>query len=299
MELWIILSFLSAIFYSLNTILSKKFLKKKNITPNQLTFEYGFILIFFSLIFFSPFIDFSSFFLYWHLFLLKSIFFILLTIFLLKLLEKYDISLVSPIQNLSPIILFILAFIFLGEILSKLQILGIFITIFSIIFLEITNDHHQKKNPPKHFFNFLKKKISGNFFFWSILVLISTSLCAIIDKIILQKVSVYTNLYFTGIFVFFGFLIFFLKKKSLKKNFFYLIREPQTTLIGITRFISDIFVLFAIALPNSLVSLVIVIKRCSTIINIFFGGLLFHEKHLLKKMICVLFSVVGIVLIVV
>ena len=298
MELWVILSFLSAIFYSLQTILSKKFLIKKNTSPNQIIFEYGFIAIFFSFVFFSSFIEYNSIIDYWYLYLLKSFLWISIVIYSLKLLEKYDIGLVSPITNLSPIFLLVFSITILNEVLSFIQIIGIFIIIISILFLEITIKHHNKKNPHKHYFNFVKK-IKGDFFIWSFIFLIASSSTAIVDKILLKEVSVWSNLYFTSILIFIGTGIYFYRKKTLKKNFLFLIKEPSTLLITISRFLSDIFVLLAIAIPTSLVSLIIPIKRTSTIISSIFGGIMFSEKHLLKKIICVSFSLLGVILIVI
>ena len=78
-----------------------------------------------------------------------------------------------------------------------------------------------------------------------------------------------------------------------------MIKEPETLVIAIFTIVSNVLVLLAIAIPTALVSLIIPLRRTSTLFSAIFGGLLFHEKHIKQKSFATFGMLIGIVLIVV
>lgn len=160
------------------------------------------------------------------------------TLIYLNLLKKHDISLVSPLLNLSPVFLIILSFFILNENLSFLQIFGILILIFSTYFLEVHIHHHHKENPSGHILNKLKK-LNWKFFLISLTMLILISFTAISDKLILSnEINVYTNMYFTSLIIFLSLLFYYFWTSHLKIAIKNIIYEPETLLISLFGIVS-------------------------------------------------------------
>ena len=97
-----------------------------------------------------------------------------------------------------------------------------------------------------------------------------------------------------------GFLIsgfFILKNKEF--NLFKILRKDPIIILGqILEFISFFLVNMAVALPGTLINLIVPLRRTSTLFSSFFGGILFHEKNLKKKLVATVIMLLGIILIV-
>lgn len=295
LELWLILTILSAVFYAAADILSKKLLTRK-VSSIQMIFEEFILLFLLLLIFFYKKIDFYSLIQIWDLYLLKVLMIFGFRYFYYKLLKSYEISLVAPLLNLSPVFLIIFASIFLAETISGIQLLGIFIIILATYFLEMNLHVSQTKKEHKVHFNKLKNmnwKMIGIVF----LMLILISICAMADKLILNEVNVFSNLFFTAFLIILGISIYDLKEKSLFQSIEIMKKEPQILFVSLLHNLSSFFIVTAIALPTAMVSLIVPIKRTSTLFSSLFGGVLFHEKHLLKKLLAIAGMLIGIILI--
>lgn len=296
MVMWAIITLTSAFFFAVKDIFAKK-LFKKDVSPNQVVFEEYFLLLIAILIFFFYKIEFGSYVSYWHFYLMKALSVGGATLLYFQLLKKYEISLVSPLMNLSPLILLFLSSMFLGEDITAIQIVGIFLIILSTYFLEIIVAHHHREKPHKHhFINMGNAKSS--FFLISLLMITTISIAAIADKMILEVVDVYTNMYFTSLIVLIVMIGYYIQERALVRVFKNMIREPETLVISIFANVSNYLILIAIAIPSALVSLIIPLRRTSTLMSSLIGGMLFHEKHLGKKMIATLGMLVGVLLIV-
>ena len=301
MELWLIFTFFSAIFFGVKDILAKKYFKKSDISPKQIMFEEYLLGILILLLFFLPMVDFLAFYEFYWLFILKSLVIGTSTLLYFKLLKKYDISLVSPLLNLSPIFLVIFSFFLLGELITIIQFLGILLIILATYFVEI--HHHNffdknKINPEKFHFKLLSLKPS-HFFILAFVMLFTISFAAIIDRIIFSyDINVYTNLYFTSLLIFLFLFVYYIWRGHLKQSFKKIIYEPQTLLIAFLTILSNFLILFAISIPSAMVSLIIALRRTSTLFSALIGGMLFHEKHLKRKFFAILIMLLGVILIV-
>lgn len=141
-----ILALFSAVLFSLRDVVTKKFLQKYDVTPSQMLFEMHSLSFLLLLFFAFPLIDFSSFYDYWYLFLLKAFFLLCSTLLYFSLLKNFDVSTVSPLLNLSPLFLLFLSTLFLGEVISFIQFLGILVLLLATYILELHTTHHSKKN---------------------------------------------------------------------------------------------------------------------------------------------------------
>ena len=283
MELWIVLGFISAITYALGDLISKKILNKYDVSPTQIMFEQHLLNIFLILLLFTPFIDFSYFYAYFYIFILKAFVLVVVAITYFSLMKKYEVSIVAPLANLSPLILLLFTSTILGEYITFFQMIGIFITIIATYILEVNHHHHDKKEPHEFHFKQLLRKPS-QFFLYALILLIMMSLTSVLDRILLETgMSVYSNMYFTSVFVFVFVSAYFIKKRNFMERVKKMIKEPETFSIGIIRFVDSFIILTAISLPGVLLSLLIPIRRSATLFSAIGGGILFHEKHIKKS----------------
>lgn len=299
MQVWIVLSLLSAFFNGIKDVLAKRYFKKYNVSPTQLVFEEYFLSLFLVILFFFYKIDFSVIFTYGHLILLKSFFIAMATYSYFRLVQKYEISVVSPLTNLSPLILLFLSSAILGEIISFVQLIGIFLIIIGTYFLEVTmRNHHNRKPHKSHVLNL--KMLDSTFVFHLLSFLFSASFVAIIDKIIFSSgVDVFSNFYFSSMIIFVFLFFYYWKKENLEKTLRHCFYEPQSMLVVVFSVISTFLIVLAISIPAALVSLIIPLRRVSTFLSAIGGGLFFHEKHMKQKLLSTIFMILGVFLIVI
>lgn len=292
--LWILFTLASAIVFSAKDILVKQLFNHHEMTPTNAVIQeyFGFIII---TILFLPKVQFASFLVYWQLFVLKAIFVGSVSYMYFTLLEKHKITAVAPILNLSPAFLLLLSAVFLGEMVTPIQIGGVLLIVAATYYLQVVLIHHSAKKCHKKHWYWMKKK--DVYFYGTILgLLVTISLVAIVDKMILTQVNWQTNMFFMSFIIL---IIYIIVKKP--PMFFSSIKlfksHPLTIVFTITNGISTILVLLAIAVPGSLVALVIPLRRTSTLFTSIFGGLLFHEDHLLKKVASIVIMLIGVTLI--
>lgn len=186
----------------------------------------------------------------------------------------------------------------LFEYLTWYQYLGIFLILLSTYYLEIILYHVNHEKPHIHHLNILKS-LKTNFFILVIIVLITISLRAILDKITLAKANVITDLFFTGLFIFIILLFYYAFSKrelSIVEKAMY---NPLIFLIALFGIFSNFFILLATAIPIALVSLIIPIRRISTLFSSLMGGILFHEEKLFSKSMTIIVMLLGFFLIVI
>ena len=297
MELWILLAFLSAISFAIKDIITKKCFNKYTKEPTQLLFEQRFVIFSLLLLFLFPFIDFYSFYSHFFLFMLKAISLFSAAIVYLILLKKYELSLISPLTNLSPLFLLVLTSLFLGEVITFVQFIGILVMITGTYILELTHHNHDRRTTSHfHFKDLLSRSYS--FYILVAIMLLSFSLTTIMDRIILTSgIGIYTNLYFTSLIVFFMTFAYLMYERKIVQTIKKVYTEPQTLVLGAITLIDEIIITSAISIPNAILSVIIPIRRTSTLFASLFGGLLFHESHLKQKVFAISIMILGIILI--
>jgi len=287
---WIILTLLSAVLIAIHDYISKSVLNKK-IQPLQIIFIQSLVIFLSALFLFSQEISFQLDLFNSVLIILKVLFLQSFVFFFFNLLKDYSASKIVPLTNVSPIFLIILSFIILEERISLLGLIGILIIILSTYYLEFIMQEHKNKSK--------KKYGRADFIILAqvFIMLFSISMCAIIDKALLISISVYTNIFYTYFLSFFILAIYFIYNKSVFTTFRISYQHPVIIVSSIFLFFSTILVLTAIAIPDSLISFIIPLRRTSTLMVAIFSGVLFHEKKLLNKIISICVMLFGIFLI--
>ena len=199
-----------------------------------------------------------------------------------------DLSVVAPLGGIMNFFVLLLAIVYLKEIPSLTQFIGLSITVVGILILQF---HTSLKETIS---SIAKKKVLRQFIFALILFAIST----VGVRQVLQTVSPFTLLFYFWLFIgiqtliietiFFGIGDLKNFKKEGKKIVF----------ISIFMYAFNLLMYIGMSFPEAQVALTRTLSGIGTIFVTFAGGRVFHEGNLLKKTIASIIIVIGSMLIV-
>lgn len=276
---WYILVLISAVFLTLQHLLQKKVLFKEHATEYLTVFcllMWIILLPFASLITFR--LDALS------LLLLYVISALSLFTWLpwIRAYRHMEISTVEPLRNIGPMLVIFLAMLFLGERLDLIHFGGIVLFVLGSYFLEAAVFRVPFFQP----LQLLEKKYIGRILF----SMIVGSIVAVLSKMALRSVDALTFLFF----VFFIASVHMLIVQSIKYQGVYdvlkVVKKDWKLLLLIvgSTLLSDYVYVTAIAMPTTLISLAVPLRRLSTLFVTVIGGELFHEHKIFQKaMACV------------
>jgi len=200
----------------------------------------------------------------------------------------FEISYVSPLLNLIPLLVLIFAVIFLQEKLSYTKIVGILLIIISAYFINLIQ---MNKRAPYRLSTFFNK----GFVFIFIAALLF-AIIAIFDKISLTSVEPITFIFYLSLFFTINFLVIILIKEkwqesviSLKKNY------SSYFIIGILLIFSQLGQYTAISMKE--VSIVVPLLMTHSLLVIIGSKKFFQETNIIKKFTFSVLLIVGITLI--
>ncbi len=281
---WYTLVILSSVFLTIQHILQKKVLFREHATEYLTAFC---LLMWIGILPFRNQIQFfipaNSF------FLLYLIGFLSIFTWLpwVRAYRHMEISTVEPLRNLAPLIVVLFATLFLGERIDSIHFLGIFLIIAGSYLLEIS----VFKTPFWKPLQLLEKKYVTQIF----ISMSVGSIIAIFVKIVLQSVNVPTFLFYTFFLASLHMLIIQFVKYEGIYDVIKVVRADWLLLVLIvaTTLVSDYLHLLAIAMPTTLLSLAIPLRRLSTLFVTVIGGELFHENNLFKKTMACFIMLLG------
>ena len=287
---WYVFAIGAAIFFTLFQIARKKALMKAHAMNFEAARAIFVVLIGLFLI---PFMDWS--FDKGILFLVYGISLIATVgiLFTAKAFRHNDISFISPLANLRPAFVAVLAYFFLSESLGVKEMIGIGILIVSAYLLEA--DHHLSDfvAPIKHL---MKSRESLYFIFATFLFSIGT----IFDKYIIGSkiTNIYTYFFLVWLFIAINFNII--------HAFLYGFKEVAAC-IKKTKYLPIVVALLSVtgnlltlkAFSMAYVSLVTPIIILSSLMIVIFGGRFFHEKYLTYRIVISVLMILGAYLIII
>lgn len=212
---------------------------------------------------------------------------VIATIFYMKAIQASDISLMSPLSAISPVLVLMSSPLILGEFPSSLGVIGIMVTTVGLYILKLNNISRDWSAPIK---SLLMEK--GSRFMLVMLVIYSIS--APVNKIGVEASSpvMYTFAMHLG-------QVALLTPIMLRKTQGWRveIRENKKSLaaIGLLSGISSIIQM--VAYTYTLVVYVIAIKRSGILLSTFVGGELFNEDHVKQRLIGALIILTGLILV--
>ncbi len=285
---WLIYALIGTIALSLGFIIQKKSLMKEH------PLQFVTILAIFSVIisiFFFPQVNLTSISKTLLLFLyISSLGWAFSGWYLAKAIRHMQLSSTTPLLNLTPAIVAILAFIFLKDIITIKQISGIGLLIIGTYVLE-THENKDMFYP----FKVLFKSKHTKYILLSILIGAST---AILDKFILNFITAFTLIFVIQIFILINFLILMCFFQGGLKPIKIGLKKAGIWIFLLAVLVVSKRILLAEAISLTHVSLVIAISQLSILFTIIIGGQLFHEKHLKRKIIASVVMLAGVFLII-
>ena len=284
---WFLLAFISAVFSAASAVSEKKALS--SLDALIFSFAVSIATLFLSVLFFfnihlANISQVSFFVLLFKTFLNASAF--LCVMFAIKNLE---ISEALPLLALSPGLVAVAGVIFINDSLTLVEWFGIFLMVIGAYVLELRKDNKSFFDPFKTLFHFSKY----SYVFIALLLFTVTS---ILDRILLKKFNLppfefmALQQFFYAIFFFVAVLIyrkgFVTTIKSINKNIFYVI-----VLVSVFTVVYRFTQIEATKLAPA--ALVLSVKRLSVLMAVVFGGRLFSEENLTRRIIAVVIILVG------
>ena len=274
---WIIFTILYALFVAFFESAKKKAVERNSIYEVLANFS----LIAFLLTFFITKDAFKIDYSYLPLIFFKASIIVIAWILGVKVLEKMQISLYSMIKISRIIFSVLLSYLFLGEKITFITLIGMSIIILGLILVNKTVNKEERK----------EKSIK-----LVILLLIScllNSISAIIDKkILLHITSGQLQFWFLLFLTMYYWVILLMKKekinyKEIKKNYW-------IPVAAIALVVGDRFLFIANENVDSQVIIMTMLKQLSVIMSIILGKIIFKEKEITKKLLYSMLIIGGI-----
>jgi drug/metabolite transporter (DMT)-like permease len=284
---WILLVLISAVLFAAGNIVRKYVLAKEH--PLEFLAARGFftIMILFLLV---PWVDTSIDLRVLGLIYLSSVVAAMGYYYQTKAQRHTDISYLSPLQNLSPLFLLIIAYLFLNETPTVVQLVGVFAIVLGSYTLTLK---------PNHSFLEPLRELKKHYWMHIWLSVILLAIAAALDKFLLGKVRPVTYLFFGWLFMNLNYIIVNLLiyewdhiAVDFKKGWRWLLLAAVLSVASMLSFY------YAIALPTVLISLALPLRKISTLLETLFGGTLFHEKNLAQRLFACVIILIGVLLIV-
>ncbi|MDR0815235.1 MAG: DMT family transporter [Bacteroidales bacterium] len=196
---------------------------------------------------------------------------------------KYlPLTIVSPIRSTGPLWTLIGALVIFGERLNPLQWVGLAA---SLTCFWLFSQAGRKEG-----FSFRNNRwiwcIYAGTLLGSISGLYDKYLLAHYDRMVVQA---YFSLYLVPVILPFVLFKWLPSRKQQPLHWRYTI-----PLIGICLTLADYVYFYALSFPDSLVSIVSTVRRCSVVVPFLAGTILLHEKNIRRKALCLLGMLIGI-----
>ena len=287
---WFFIALLSSFLSAFAAITQKKVLF--NLNPVQFSFYLSVANLILSIPFFF-FIDYDAInFSNLLVLLIKSIIGVAAFLCVMTALKNMQISNALPLLALTPGLVAVFAFLFLGEVLKTQEVLGLISLIAGTYILE-------SKNLKEILFplnTFLRSKY--HHYILAALLLFSAS--SVMDKLLMIKLELtpvsltaFQHLYFALIF----FIIYFLFKGKLANRASQINKTDILWIILISILTIGYRYTQIVSVSLASVALTLAVKRTSVLWATIIGGRIFKDSNLIKKTIAVLFILLGVILI--
>lgn len=293
--MWIVVIFIAAVFLGLYDVFQKISLRGNALMPvlffsivtSAVVLTPFLLLSRFSpsLLSSTPFyvadIDFRT-----HCFILiKSLIVLASWIFGYAGMKHLPLTIVSPVKAIQPVWTVIGAFVIFSERLNIYQGLGVAFAILCFYIFSLIGKREEQGS--------VNNK-------WIICLVISTLIGAssgLYDKFLMKEFDrMAVQVYFTYYQVLLmGVLLFFIWWPHRKEYQFSW--RWSIPLIGLFLSCSDFLYFYALSLPDSLISIISPLRRTSFVIPFVYGAVVYHERNISRKLLCLVLLAVGMTLI--
>lgn len=291
---WYVLMLVPVIFATIGSIIEKKTLFKEHAMEFSTVFA---ITVAAMSLVFIPFTNFNFPTHYWIIIYMASVIAATAFLFVAKATRHMELSLSSPLFTFNPIIVAFLAWVILKEELVLNQIIGIAIIFLGSYFLEMK----PKKSFTRELLTPFKVIARSRYVHFMLFAVFLYALTALIDRYVLHAtgaVSPFTYLLIIQFFVAVNYLIlitlFHDGFKGIKHGF--KSAGGWIVLMAFVMLVSRTMQVYVITLPAAKIAMIIAMKRGSTVLTTFFGGEIFHDKHIKQRTLSSLVMVLGTII---
>ena len=198
--------------------------------------------------------------------------------------SNLDLSLYGILTLSRIIFTTILSIIILGDVLTLNTIIGILLVIAGLYLTNKTTSLNINKK-------LSKKALAATFLFC-----LFGSISAIIEKRLLLNITSSQLQFWTLFFItIIYFIILFIKQRKINHQAIY--KNYYLILSSIFLVVGDRFLYLANAIPSSSVIIMTLIKQLSAIVTIILGKFIFKEKNIIKRLLCSILIIIGIIII--
>ena len=286
---WFIFALASAILTAIVSVINKKMLFKEHATEFSATLAVMTFVVSLPMLYM---VDFGiSLELYLWLFV-SAVFASIGFLFVTKAVRHMELSLASPLLNFGPGFTAVLAVLILGEILSIMDVAGILMLMAGAYILEIDFHSHSVLSP-------FKKLYKSKYIHYIFLALGSYSVSAITGKYVLDFTTPITLVLIEQFFVVVIFLTILHIRYDGLRGVKHGIKTAGKLLLIVAVLTVSYRLLQATAISMTFVSLVIPIKRLSTLFATLLGGEVFREHGIYHKILACSVMIVGASLIII
>ena len=207
-------------------------------------------------------------------------------VILLYSLKKGDLSLIAPIQTITPLLILIIAIFFLNETPKPIGLLGIMLIVIGGIYLD--------KNPKEKLTSIMRRIVSYKPALLGVAAAALYALTSVFDKGGLQLVTVGVWIFYVYFFIFlFIFPLVIIKKR---KQLFDL-RKHKSLAFSSAIFSVGAIYLQLLALRTAMATYVLSIKRLSSVFAVILAYIFLDEKRALYRLRGAIVMVIGAILV--
>lgn len=207
-------------------------------------------------------------------------------VIILIALKKGDLSLLSPIQTVTPLMVLVISIFFLAESPGPIGLAGIGLVVVGGIYLD--------KDPKEKFSSIIKRIFTYRPALLAVLAALLYALAAVFDKggLELTTAGLWALYIYSFIFIFLTLVVIFRKAKGIRK-----LGNNKILLSSATIFSIGAVYLQLLAIQTKYVSYVLSIKRLSSLIAVLLAHYVLKEKRALFRLRGAIIMVIGAILI--
>ncbi len=284
---WFLLAFISAVFSAVSAVSEKKALFSLD------AFNFSFLISAVTLLFCIPFFmninNQDIFSVSMQILFLKAILNAAAFLFVMLSIKNLEISEALPLLALTPGLVAVSGVLFINDTLTLFEWFGIFLMLAGTYILEI------KKNS-KNYFEPFKGLFNSKKYLYVFLALILFTVTSLLDRVLLKDYNLppYTFMAFQQLFYAIIFaVVVLLKNKGITQPFSELTKKTFYLVVIVSVFTVIYRYTQIEATKLAPAALVLSVKRLSVLMAIIFGGRLFSEDNLLRRVIAAIIILAG------
>lgn len=199
-------------------------------------------------------------------------------------LKHLPLTITGPIKATQPVLTLVGAMLIFGERLNLFQWVGVILSIASFYLLSSSGK--------KEGIRFMHNK----WIFFTILSILAGALSGLYDKHLMGRMDVMTvqvwfNIYQCGIMFFILLLLWYPRRKNTTP----FVWHWNIVFISVFLCIADWIYFYALTDPDSMISIVSMVRRSNVLVTFIAGALFFHEKNLKSKAVDLFLVLLGMI----